>query len=100
MNKRDFSEEPKLRSRVDSDGNYVFENVEEVLRWAVQKSIQNTKIENSPVSSNPKKEEILIEALEFILTYKGPEYFDFYRGSIFEVAREALRKYKEINENI
>lgn len=99
MKERDISEEPKLISRLDSNGDYVFENVEEVLRWAVQKSIQNTKLENSSTFSNTKKEEILIEALEFILTYKGPEYLDFYRGSIFEVAREALRKYKETNEN-
>lgn len=83
--------EPKIISRVDKDGNYVFENVEEVLKWAIQKSIKPSSTSNTL----SERELVLKEALEFILKYKGPEYFDFYRGSIFDVAREALKKYEE-----
>lgn len=39
-----MSKQPKLTSRVDKDGNYVFENVEEVLLWAIKQS-KKTKLE-------------------------------------------------------
>ena len=36
--------------------------------------------------------DIAIEALEFILTFKGLTYLNCPRGSVFEVSREALKK--------
>jgi hypothetical protein len=39
-----MSKQPKLTSRIDKDGNYVFENVNEVLKWAIETS-KKTKLE-------------------------------------------------------
>jgi len=38
---------------------------------------------------------VAVEALEFIGTYKHPDYFSISRGSVFEVCKRALEKINE-----
>lgn len=42
---------------------------------------------------------IAIEALEFINTYKSPDYFNKERGSVFDVSRNALSRIRSQSEN-
>lgn len=42
-----------------------------------------------------EKLKIAVEALEFMQTFKHPEYMNVTRGSMFEVGKEALEKIKE-----
>jgi hypothetical protein len=41
-----------------------------------------------------EKLKVAVEALEYMNTYKHPDYFSHSRGSVFEVAKEALEKIK------
>lgn len=41
-----------------------------------------------------KRLEIAIEALKYMGTFKNPDYISSTRGSMFEVARDALEKIK------
>ncbi len=50
---------------------------------------------NEKYEAEKDKSRKLVEVLEYILKYKSDEYLSMSRGSIFDVARQALVDYKK-----
>lgn len=68
----------------------------ELAEWKLGASVEAKEADKERAKVKELEEKLAVarEALEFIQTYKHPDYFSHSRGSVFNVAREALEKIK------
>ena len=94
---REFKEVAKFKT----DHEAYSQNYEHIFGGNVAENIVATDKVSEPdkwvkhhqecIELSRERENILTEALEYILTFKHPEYMSKSRGSVFDVARKALR---------